>query len=94
MPPPPGTNSVHRDRRIFGFGLHADERRVVQAVVRAFELEILSRSVAARAMRHACIVTSVPLEPNRTISTGIALANFFGKLPLLLMGHAEGRAFV
>ena len=55
----------------FGFGLHADRARC-RAVrdTTPSNLMILSRLVAARAMRHACIVTSVPLEPKRTISTG------------------------
>ncbi len=39
------------------------------------------------------MVTSVPLEPKRTISTG-SVTNFLRQLPFLFMRHAEGSAFV
>ena len=77
----------------FGFGFHADERGVVQPVIRALELEDFvairgGARDAAGVHRHFGAARTEAHHLDR-----IALADFFGKLPFLIVGHAERRAF-
>ncbi len=51
-------------------GFTLTKASVVQSVIRAFELHDLVASGCGAGQRMACIVTSVPLLPKRTISTG------------------------
>src|SRR5256884_1071425 len=79
---------------IFPLGLDADERVVMQAVVRAFELQNL---VAARGgARDAAGVhrdfRSAGTEPHHIHR--ITLTNFLCKLPFLLVRHPEGCSFM
>src|SRR5580692_4221874 len=79
---------------VFGLGLDADERGVMQSVVGAFKLQdFVAAGGGARdaASVHGHFGTA-GTEANHL--NRIALADFFGELPFLIVRHAEGGAFV
>src|SRR6267143_1201531 len=88
-----GVGSV-RIAVVFRLGFHADERGVMQSVVRAFELQnlVAARSGARNAAGVHGDFRAAGTEADHVHR--IALANFFRKLPFLLMRHAEGGSFV
>src|SRR2546428_1960453 len=75
-------------------GLDADKRSVMQSVVRAFELQnlVATRGGARDAAGVHGDFRAAGAESHHI--DRIALANFFRKLPFLLVGHAEGCAFM
>src|SRR5712692_5609893 len=79
---------------VFGLGLDADERSVMQAVIGTLKLQnlIAARGGARDAARVHGDFRSAGTEAHHI--HGIAFANFFRKLPFLLVGHAEGCTFV
>src|SRR5260370_11794539 len=88
-----GVGSV-RIAVVFDLGLDADERGVMQSVVRAFKLQdfVATGGGARDAASVHGDFRAAGAEAHHIHR--IALANFFGKFPFLLVRHAESGSFM